>query len=60
MVLKLGDRGFREDLINNGLAMLRYEITGLLSSYQTESLALAVDDYQDGGSWLPLASPGQP
>jgi alkylation response protein AidB-like acyl-CoA dehydrogenase len=60
MVLKLGDRGFREDLINNGLAMLRYEITGLLSSYQAGSLGLAVDDYQDGGSWLPLASPGQP
>lgn len=60
MVLQLGDRGFREDLINNGLAMLRYEVTGLLSSYQAENLALAVDDYQEGGSWLPLVSPVRP
>jgi alkylation response protein AidB-like acyl-CoA dehydrogenase len=58
MVLKLGDRGFRDDLIANGLAMLRHEITGLLSTYQAEDRIEAVDDYQGDSSWLALVSPG--
>jgi len=60
MVLQLGDRGFRSDLIANGLSMLRHEITGLLSSYKAENRTLVVDDYEEDGSWLALVSPREP
>jgi len=56
MVLKLGDRGFRSDLIANGLSMLQHEVTGLLSTYQAESRILAVNDYERDGSWLALVT----
>jgi len=57
MVLQLGDRGFRSDLIANGLSMLRHEIAGILSTYKAENRTLTVDDYEEGGSWLALVSP---
>jgi len=57
MVLNLGDRGFRKDLIENGLSMLQYEVTGLLSTYKAESRVRAVEDYERDGSWLALVSP---
>ncbi len=60
MVLKLGDRGFRDDLISNGVSMLRHEVTGLLGTYQTIDNVLAVEDYEGGSSWLALVSPPQP
>ena len=60
MVLKLGDRGFREDLITNALAMLRQEVTGLISTFQTGDQVLAVEDYEIGGSWLELLGPTTP
>jgi alkylation response protein AidB-like acyl-CoA dehydrogenase len=60
MVLRLGDQGFREDLINNGVAMLRHEITTLLSGYQGENCVQAVEDYEAGGSWLALVTPARP
>ncbi|MFQ5570533.1 MAG: acyl-CoA dehydrogenase family protein [Rhodothermales bacterium] len=52
LVLKLGDRGFHSDLITNGLAMLRQDVTSLLSSYKTDIRTLAVDSYEEGSSWL--------
>ncbi len=57
MVLKLGDRGFRSDLIANGVSMLTHEVTGLLGSYQAEDRTLAVADYQRDGSWLDFVAP---
>ena len=60
MVLKLGDRGFREDLISNALAMLKHEISGLVSTYEAGNLVLAVDDYETDGSWLGLVAPTTP
>jgi hypothetical protein len=59
MVLQLGDRGFRSDLIANGLSMLRHEITGLLSTYKAENQTLVVDEYEEDGSWLALVSPAE-
>ena len=57
MVLKLGDRGFRNDLIANALSSLRHEVTGLLSTYKAENRILAVDDYENDSSWLALVLP---
>ena len=58
LVLKLGDLGFRRDLITNGLTVLRQEIASLLNAYTTLGhTVLAVETYEENSSWLPLVSP---
>jgi alkylation response protein AidB-like acyl-CoA dehydrogenase len=57
MVLKLGDKGFRKDLISNSLAMLRHEVTGLLSTFRTNTNVRVVDEYEGDASWLAFVSP---
>ena len=52
MVINLGEKGFRSDLINNGLAMLRQEIVSLMSSFNYQNKTLVVAEYQDNSSWL--------
>jgi len=52
MVINLGEKGFRSDLIANGLTMLNQEITSLMSSFKHQVEAVVVEDYQDNSSWL--------
>jgi alkylation response protein AidB-like acyl-CoA dehydrogenase len=52
MVINLGEKGFRSDLISNGLAMLNQEITSIMSSFKHENATFVVEDYQDNSSWL--------
>ncbi len=52
MVINLGEKGFRSDLITNGLTMLNQEITSLMSSFKHQVETIVVEDYQDNSSWL--------
>jgi hypothetical protein len=52
MVVNLGEKGYRTDLINNGLTMLYQEITTLMSSFKHQNQTLVVEDYLDNSSWL--------
>jgi alkylation response protein AidB-like acyl-CoA dehydrogenase len=52
MVINLGEKGFRSDLITNGLTMLNQEITSLMSSFRHQVETVVVEDYQDNSSWL--------
>lgn len=52
MVINLGEKGFRSDLINNGLTMLNQEIDSLMSSFKHQNQAAVIEDYQDNSSWL--------
>lgn len=52
MVINLGEKGFRTDLINNGLSMLNQEISTLISSFNHQNDTFVVEDYQDNSSWL--------
>jgi alkylation response protein AidB-like acyl-CoA dehydrogenase len=52
MVINLGEKGFRSDLITNGLTMLNQEITALMSSFKHQVETVVVEDYQDNSSWL--------
>jgi alkylation response protein AidB-like acyl-CoA dehydrogenase len=52
MVINLGEKGFRSDLIANGLAMLNQEITSIMSSFKHQNETLVIEDYQDNSSWL--------
>ena len=52
MVIKLGEKGFRSDLINNGLTMLNQEITALMSSFKHQNATVVIADYQEDSSWM--------
>ena len=52
MVINLGAKGFRSDLINNGLTMLNQEITSLMSSFKHSNQTTVIEDYQDNSSWM--------
>jgi hypothetical protein len=58
-VIKLGERGFNTNLIQNAIEYLDQEINTILCSYrQTGSLRL-VEDYQEESSWLSLVRTGK-
>ena len=51
LVLKMGDAGFRSDLIDNAASMLRQEITTLISHFSYQQSTLVVADYQVDSLW---------
>ncbi len=53
-VIKMGDKGFRADLIEGAIAMLKQEITNLVSDYCYTQSASIVVDYEENSSWLSL------
>jgi len=52
LVIELGDRGFRSDLISNCLQSFQKKVEGLLASYQRGESPSVIDDYVDGSAWL--------
>lgn len=52
MVINLGEKGFRNDLINNALNMLKQEIVSLMSSFNFRNETNLIEDYQENSSWL--------
>jgi alkylation response protein AidB-like acyl-CoA dehydrogenase len=52
MVLKLGDAGFRNELVENAISMLRQEITTLVSHFAYHQPTKVVEDYESGSSWF--------
>lgn len=51
MVIQLGEKGFRSDLISNCIENLRIEIDNLLSSYKLDVVPDVIEDYQDEAHW---------
>lgn len=56
IVLKLGDQGFRRDLIAGCLTTLRQEIDGLLSVHAFANSTVVIDEYEENSSWLRFVS----
>ncbi|WP_372776244.1 acyl-CoA dehydrogenase family protein [Mangrovibacterium sp.] len=52
MVYKLGDEGFRKDLIDGGVQMLQQDIHQLMGAFRLNSQLQVVDGYQENSSWL--------
>jgi len=52
LVIELGDRGFREDLISNSLKVLKQDAEAILDTYQQKGVAGVVEDYMEDSSWL--------
>lgn len=52
MVHKLADDGYRQDLIDGGLAMLQQEINQLMGSFHTNNQHNVIEDYRENSAWL--------
>lgn len=54
LVIKLGYAGFRADLIDGAVSMLRQDITTLVSHLSYKQPTLVIADYQVGSAWSEL------
>lgn len=54
MVIKMGEKGFRNDLIQNALDSLHHEISAIMGSFGFDNKAVLVESYQSGGNWVDL------
>ena len=54
MVIKMGDAGFRNDLIDGAVSLLRQEISTLVSHFAYQQPTKVIVDYQDDSSWSDL------
>ncbi len=52
MVINLGEKGYRSDLINNGLVFLKQEISSLFQHFNFSNQKRVVEDYQEESSWM--------
>ena len=55
MVLDLGEKGFRSDLIENSVSTLRKEITALMGHFNFQLQANLIEDYQENSVWYAIA-----
>lgn len=54
MVIDLGEKGFRSDLIENSISTLRKEIDSLMGHFHFTDQANLVEDYQENSTWYQL------
>lgn len=52
LVIDLGEKGFRKDLIDNCLSSLQQDISNMIFSYHNNTQIASIPDYQDESSWL--------
>lgn len=52
LVIDLGEKGFRKDLIDNCLSSLQQDISNMIFSYHNNTKIASISDYQDESSWL--------
>lgn len=51
-VAALGYKGFRKDLVNDSIDMIRQEVSALASSYHYSSHVVPVEEYSTNSSWI--------
>lgn len=51
-VTDLLEKGFRKELVENCITMIKQEVTALASTLQFNNSVMAIDDYQLASSWL--------
>jgi alkylation response protein AidB-like acyl-CoA dehydrogenase len=52
MVINLGEKGFRNDLIQNSLKMLHQEIESLMNTFNYQNQTTVVEAYKENSHWL--------
>ncbi|QMU29623.1 acyl-CoA dehydrogenase family protein [Adhaeribacter radiodurans] len=53
-VLKLAEKGFQKDLIDNCIISVRQEIAGLVSGFNSDNSIKVITDFAENSSWLNL------
>lgn len=56
LVLKMGENGFRKDLVENAVSMLHQEISGLISTFTISHSTTVVENYEEDSTWANLAN----
>lgn len=56
MVLNMGEKGFRPDLVNNAIEQLHQEITVIMGSFGFSNSSRLVEAYHSDSNWFDLAS----
>ncbi|WP_158795442.1 acyl-CoA dehydrogenase family protein [Pedobacter sp. L105] len=51
-VLELEVKGFRKDLVDNCIVLVKQEVAALISSFKFDNAVKVVDEYLDNSSWL--------
>lgn len=54
-VLELQEKGFRKDLVDNCINMVKQEISALIASYHFDNTVAVVEDYYAESSWIDFA-----
>ena len=52
LVINLGEKGFRKDLIDNCLTSLQQDISNMIYAYHNSTKNTSIPDYKEGSSWL--------
>jgi len=55
MVIKMGENGFRTELIDGAVSMLKQEISSLMNGFSHQQNTNVVTDYEQDSSWFNLA-----
>jgi len=56
LVIKMGENGFRKDLVESAVSMLHQEISYLMNTFTFKQNANVVVNYQENSSWANLAT----
>lgn len=51
-VAKIGDKGFREDLVSNSIDIIRQEVSSLVSAFHNSTQVVPVEEYKSNSSWM--------
>jgi alkylation response protein AidB-like acyl-CoA dehydrogenase len=51
MVIKLGEKGFRQDLINQAISVIAAEISGIIGYFKHNENTQIVEDYKQNSLW---------
>lgn len=54
-VLDLEAKGYRKDLVDNSITLVKQEVSALFASFHFDSTTNVVEDYQENSSWLNFA-----
>jgi alkylation response protein AidB-like acyl-CoA dehydrogenase len=56
LVIKMGDNGFRKDLIDGAVSKLHQEISHLMNNFNFKQNTLVVVNYEEDSAWAKLAT----
>ena len=54
--LKMGEKGFNNNLIDNAVKVMQSEIASIMANFKEASLADVVDEYKTNSSWFEYAN----